>query len=218
VTKGAVEILHPDCFVYKADFITSSDHAALVDFLGTVPVMASEDRDIRQQFAFTSLVFDGVVVTGRLEAAAGWPVWMDARPGRGVDMPAPLSDLASRISEDLVSTRALWLAARCPSTPFSSVYVDRYPPGGSFVAHTDRSCYGPVIAGVSLGKGTCQLSFDLPDGTVFAQRLSPGSLYAFTGSLRYPPCAHRVDHVSALRFGVTFRFADGTLSTSGCPQ
>jgi len=158
-------------------------------------------------FAFFAPLVDGVRVAGRIEARAGWPVWDGHGPAPGAPMPPELETLAASVTDRLQTADGL----RTPTSPapnaFTSVYVDRYPAGGKFVAHTDRDIYGPVVAGVSIGPGSCTLTFLFEGKPVFEHELRPRSLYAFAGRLRAAPCLHQVTGVSDVRFAISFRYA-----------
>lgn len=198
-------VVHPDHLVYLPGFLSGPEAAALVDVLERTPVVPTESHDATRAFAFTAPVADGTVVEGRREAAAGWPVWDGAGPAQGAPLPAPLDELAGKVGRALTHLGDPALGDPATDLSFSSVYVDRYPPGGTFFPHTDRACYGPVVAGVSVGPATSRLVFQV-DGDVRAETiLEPGSLYAFAGSLRAEPCTHEVVDVTALRFGITYR-------------
>ena len=198
------DVEHPDRFVYLPGFIGPDRNAELVRFLEQVPVLAPAQHDPARQFAFTSPIADGTVVQGRREAAAGWPVWDGTAPIRGAAMPAPLQDLAAEAGRSLLGLADEHLGEAAALT-FTSVYADRYPPSGTFVPHSDRACYGPTVAGVSLGRGTCRMVFRRDGEVLLDAMLEPGSLYAFSGLLREAPTTHEIIEVDDLRFGVTYR-------------
>ncbi|MGH9124718.1 MAG: alpha-ketoglutarate-dependent dioxygenase AlkB [Acidimicrobiales bacterium] len=199
----AFQYLDSDLFAYDQDFLPAGQHAELLAFLQAVPRVTPEARAAATSFVLAPPVADGTTVAGRLEGAAGQPVWTGVRPGVGVAIPPLLARLATMVNRSLGEAN-LWARAGEPPAPFSSVYVDRYPRSGTFMAHTDRDCYGAVVVGVSIGPGSCTMHFEI-EGQAIAFALHPGSLYVFAGSLRRPPYTHRVDSVSDERFGVTFR-------------
>lgn len=200
-------------FHYVPDFLELESSDDLTAFLDGVPRVEQGAHDGTRQFAFTRPRVDGTTVTGRYEAAAGNPVWTGSVGAPGVAIPAPLVALAKTVSGRLRADRGGEpLFSDHVALRFTSVYVDRYETGGAFVAHADRPCYGPVVAGVSVGTGACRLTFRLDGEAVYRRTLAPGSLYAFTGILREPPCTHEVDSVTGLRYGVTFRTAAPPLS------
>ena len=198
-------VVHTDHLVYLSGFLSGPEAAALVDILECTPVVPTTCHDATQAIAFAAPVADGAIGEGRREAAAGWPVWDGTGPAQGAPLPAPLDNLGRKVGRALADLADSALGDPTTDLSFSSVYVDRYPPGGSFFPHTDRACYGPVVAGVSVGPASSRLVVRV-DGHVRAETtLEPGSLYAFAGSLRAEPCTHKVVDVTALRFGITYR-------------
>jgi hypothetical protein len=210
----SLQCLHPSYFAYDTCFLPSDAHSGLLDYLRCVLGVSSDERDCAATFAFVAPHADGVVVEGRREAAAGTPVWTENGPADGVAMPRELAELASSVQQRIVGDGCRSEMGVEP-VAFTSVYVDRYPIGGSFVAHTDRECYGPVVAGVSIGPGSCRICFEAPDRPPFMVDLAPRSLYVFTGDLRRTPWTHRIESVSDERFGVTFRSAAPNLTLHG---
>lgn len=181
---------------YIQEFITPEKEAEVIEYLGSLPVVPYGESDLTSEFAFTHPVYDGYEIT-RAEAGAGTPIWVDGEAGEGVEIPVVLKDLADEISlveEDLPE--------------FTSVYADRYPIGSVFVPHTDRSCYGPVIAGLSLG-AEATLRFTRSDGLgqTIDLTVERRSLYVMRGPLRYDPWEHSVVDVKGLRYSTTFRTA-----------
>lgn len=212
----ALRRLHPRFLAGEDDFLDADEHRRLAAFLRSVPTVPSGGRPSPSSFAFAAPTVESTVVSGRAEAAAGCPVWTADGPGSGAALPLPLAELAGRVSDHLAGEHDLWRAAGTPARRFTSVYVDRYLAGGSFVPHVDRDCYGPVVAGVSVGPGSCLLSFRSGGRTAVGHVLHPGSLYVFSADLRRPPFTHAISSVTDLRFGVTFRFtAAGPDATAG---
>lgn len=197
---------HPDALAYLPGFLDSDRQAELERFLDAVPEVAPGHQEPAVAFTFTSPVVEGhVVVADRREAAAGWPVWSGSGPAVGVELPGPLKDLAREVGQCLTPLLPNLAGVLPDDLAFSSVYVDRYDAGGAFVAHTDRHCYGPVVAGVSIGPGECRITFRERAEVVFQQHLAPGSLYAFAGRLRRSPCTHEIGDVDGRRYGLTLR-------------
>jgi hypothetical protein len=211
-------LLHPDRLVYLPDAVDQATNDHLVRFLEGVPVVSATAHRPGAAFAFTSPIVDGTPVEGRREACAGWPVWDGGGPVRGVAIPEPLLDLAQEVQRALAALDDPGLGDPRSSLTFSSVYADRYPPGGTFFPHTDRSCYGSTIAGVNLGRGRCRIVFRCGEGVLAEAVLEPGSIYAFAGQLRAAPCTHEIVEVDAVRFGVTYRSpAPALVGTEGSP-
>lgn len=196
-------LIHSDGFLYVPGFLDQAAQGRLVRYLDTVPVVEPGTVDVTRQFAFCAPSADGTVVRERREAAAGWPVWTGSEPEFGVQLPSILAQLADQAGGCLASLKHPEAAG--PSLAFSSVYVDRYQLGGSFVPHTDRACYGPVVGGVSVGPGSCRMTFRSGGEVQLAQSLEPGGLYAFFGSLRSEPCTHEIDLVTGVRYGISLR-------------
>ncbi len=198
--------LDTDVFLLVRGFTSAAEDQALAEFLCSVPLQP-EGRVRSGQFAFRRLHIDGHDVVGRLEAAAGEPIWRDGRIGKGAAIPAPLAALRDGIVA-AIDREGWWSLLEAQPQAMTSVYVDRYEAGGSFVAHTDRDFYGPVVAGVSVGPGEARISFTCTGAPAKRVLLPPRSLYLFAGRLRHPPWQHSIDDVTGLRFGVTFRSAD----------
>jgi hypothetical protein len=200
-------LVHPSLLGYRPGFLSSQEQRDVLGFLESVPVVEPEQRDVTSAFAFSAPRAGAIVVQGRREAAAGWPVWADGGPVSGVAVPGPLAALAERVGTTLGAEASVVDCAGAELPPFTSVYADRYPVGGSFFPHTDRDCYGPVVAGVSVGPGSCRITFECEGAVEVDQVLEPGSLYVFAGRLRDIPYVHRISEVTDLRFGVTYRSA-----------
>jgi hypothetical protein len=198
---------HPETSIFYVDhFLSRVEHQTLDGALAALPVGTPQERWAADTLMLAPPVSDDVVVQGRLEGAAGWPIWSAGSAVRGPAMPDVLADLARRVGERL-ATDGFWSSIGSAPEPFTSVYVDRYPSDGHFVPHTDRDCYGPVVACVSGGVGSCQLHFSEPSGGAVSFTLRPGSLYAFTGPLRHHPWVHSVDGVDGVRYAISMRNA-----------
>ena len=189
-------------FFYQPDFLNTLGANRIDEFV--------ESFAAQPPSALLSLappIADGTIVVGRMEGRWGWPVWGGSSAVLGDPIPPILQELMNAVSQRLSAEALLWKQDECEPRSFTSVYVDRYPPGGNFVPHVDRSIYGPVIAGVSLGPGSCRLAFSTYGETTYERHIAPRSLYAFTGMLRQAPCTHLVDQIDDRRTSVTFRFA-----------
>lgn len=69
--------------------------------------------------------------------------------------------------------------------PFNQAIVNEYLPGQGIAQHTDRNCFGPVVATVSLGSDIT-MDFAHPgSGETRSHRLSKGSLLAMSGAARW---------------------------------
>ena len=180
----------------QEDFLTGADIAPLEAFLAATPTIAAHEPWDFSRFAFRRLVHGGAQIVTRLEACCGNPIWSGSRPIEGALIPHELLLLVDRV-DDAVREIA-------PNSGFTSVYADHYECGGRFVPHIDRDCYGPLVAGVSIGEGTATLRFSKHDAHIDAH-LQPGSLYVFGPPLRYRPWQHEIFDVTGRRFGVTLR-------------
>jgi hypothetical protein len=191
---------------YLPDFLSVEEDRALVAYFGTVPHVEPSAYNPVEAFAFAHPVYDGVVVRGRSEAAAGEPIWFGGAAVRGTPMPPELVEVRDRAEEVLGSSTDGHLK-RVAAARFTSVYVDHYEEGGLFVPHADRDCYGPIVVGVSIGPGSANLDFVNRDGAEppHSIRLEPRSLYAFCGQVRWEPWLHRVTDVTGTRFAVSYR-------------
>ncbi len=71
-------------------------------------------------------------------------------------------------------------------TNFNNVFSFKYMYGQKVPFHKDRDCFGPVVAGISLGKKSCKLKFKKDESDIIiSARVEPGSLYIMTGPARY---------------------------------
>ncbi|CCM65477.1 hypothetical protein [Candidatus Microthrix parvicella] len=180
------------------DEFSSRENNRIANYLGSVSG-AGLDRQLDQdEFHFRQLMEDGTAVKGRLEAACGTPVWGGEGQVTGPAVPAYLQTLTER-ADLLVRSSIDTLHAG-----FSSIYVDLYEEGGSFVPHTDRPIYGPYVLGMSFGVGSCEIVFSSADSE-YRLTLPPRSVYCFGPPLRNEPWVHEVVGVTGRRFGVTFR-------------
>jgi hypothetical protein len=120
----ALRRLHPRFLAEENDFLDADEHRRLAAFLQAVPVVASGGQP-SPSFAFAAPMVGTTAVCGRVEAAAGCPVWTPDGPGPGAALPPLLAGLAGRVSDHLAGEDELWRAAGTPARQFTSVYVDR---------------------------------------------------------------------------------------------
>jgi len=190
--------------LYLEDALARDLADSLLGWLDATPLVEGAPL-LAQSFCFSPPVIAGQQVAGRAEARCGTPVWDGTGPAAGPPIPEELTTVLDLANTQLESIEQLWSAAGEAPRPLTSIYVDRYPTGGHFVPHVDRAIYGPVIAGLSVGPGSCRLRF-LRGGLVLREQvLAPRSLYAFTGALRWAPVEHEVVEVRDLRYGITMR-------------
>ena len=179
------------------DFLTIEENAEFDAELSALPRLDEHEAWRPDRFAYRRLVIDGEVVEGRLEASCGTPIWSGQGPVEGAPVPESLRTLMRR-----ADTAA---GAVEPSHgEFSSLFVDWYEAGGSFVPHTDRSCYGPFVCGISVGEGHVLLRF-FGGADSIDLHVPPRALYVFGPPLRFAPWKHEVREVTGRRFGVTLR-------------
>ena len=177
----------PDGFLYRRDFITPDEEAALVDELARIEFSTFEMRGVvaRRRVAFFGHSYDA----GRVSPP----------------LPAFLFPLRSRI--------ARW--AGVDADAFAMSLINEYPPGAPIGWHRDAPQYG-IVAGVSL-LSSCRMRlrpYVSPGAHTRAllQRrtasheilLEQRSAYVMTGESRNA-FEHQIPPVSALRYSITFR-------------
>ncbi|MCY4630707.1 MAG: alpha-ketoglutarate-dependent dioxygenase AlkB [bacterium] len=102
---------------------------------------------------------------------------------RGIDASAhlgPLPPWLERLGRDVVLS-AIDLCH--PIDTFDQAIVNEYLPGQGIAPHTDRDCFGPVVATVSLNSDVV-MDFVGPDGQSYSQTLQRRSLVLLAGSAR----------------------------------
>ena len=71
-----------------------------------------------------------------------------------------------------------------PQQPFEQAIINEYLPGQGIAPHTDRDCFGPVVATVSLGSAVNMDFCCDSTGDEYLQRLVPRSLVLLHGDAR----------------------------------
>ena len=102
---------------------------------------------------------------------------------RGIDTSAhlgPLPPWLERLGRDIVSS-AVDLCL--PIGTFDQAIVNEYLPGQGIAPHTDRDCFGPVVATVSLSSDVV-MDFEGPQGERYSHMLQRRSLVLLTGAAR----------------------------------
>jgi hypothetical protein len=209
----AVTLIAPDAapyFLYAPHGLSDADAGDLAGYLVTVPDRSANSHDPVREFAFVTYADERRGGRGREEASAGDPIWLGDGWGAGAAMPEPIARLRRRVEAVAASVDFAPLLGSQPRLDFTSVYVDRYLPGGGFYPHADGAeSYGPVIAGVSVGPGTATFGLwsdeDAAGPAAAEFSLEPNSLYFLSGPIRYTPWQHAIYDVKALRYGITFR-------------
>ena len=171
----------PAGFIYRPDFITSKEEAALL-----AAIAALRFGDVRMH---------GVVARRRV-VQFGWRYSFDARQlTAGESVPAFLEPLQARAAELIDRPRA----------ELSEVLVTEYPPGATIGWHRDAPPFG-VIVGVSL-RAACTFRFKRGERETlqrFTQALEPRSAYVIAGEAR-SAWQHSIPAVRELRYSITFR-------------
>lgn len=197
----------PASIYYQPDFLDPFAAQDLFEMLQSVPVVPFHEHDPVRVFAFSHPVYDGFTVTSRREACAGDPVWHDGRFVAAVPMPSLIAELADQLDRAVQETLdADRVALPSERRNLTSVFIDWYDDGGSFVPHTDRDGYGPVVVGLSVGDGSGLMTFSNPeDGQQFSFRIASRSAYLFRGPVRDRPWVHAISDVTGMRVSLTFR-------------
>lgn len=102
---------------------------------------------------------------------------------RGIDPSAhlgPLPPWLERLGRDVVSS-AVDLCH--PIEAFDQAIINEYLPGQGIAPHTDRDCFGPVVATVSLNSDVV-MDFVGPVGQKYSQTLQRRSLVLLAGAAR----------------------------------
>lgn len=176
----------PDGFIYKRDFITAEEEAALLDDISRVEFSAFEMRGVaaRRRVAF----FGRSYIANR------------------VSPPLPAFLLPLR------QTLARW--SDVEPDAFAMCLINEYPPGAPIGWHRDAPPFG-VVGGVSL-LSSCRMRlrpYISPDArhahgsrrsATHEILLEQRSAYLMTGESRNA-FEHQIPPVTALRYSITFR-------------
>jgi len=177
----------PDGFLYRRDFITPDEEAALVDAIARIEFSTFEMRGVvaRRRVAFFGHSYD----MGRVSP--------------------PLPEFLFPLRRSL----ARW--AGVDPDAFAMSLINEYPPGAPIGWHRDAPQYG-IVGGVSL-LSSCRMRLRpyVSPGTVTqlaGQRrtatheivLEQRSAYVMTGESRNG-FEHQIPPVTSLRYSVTFR-------------
>lgn len=181
----------PPGFEYRADFLSQSEHDALVGEVGAL--------------TFSAVVMHGVAARRRTaHFGVGYGYERRTRlPGA----PLPPFLLAAR------ARLAAW--ASIAPEQFEEALVTEYAPGAGIGWHRDAPMFGDVIAGLSLG-APARMRFRPyerpssrevgapPRRATHDVGLAGGSAYLITGIARRD-YEHGIPPVDALRYSITFR-------------
>jgi alkylated DNA repair dioxygenase AlkB len=177
----------PDGFVYREDFITIAEEAALIQEIGRVQFSPFEMRGVvaRRRVAFFGRTYDS-------GSASTPPI-----PG----FLFPLRERAARLGG-------------VEPHEFAMALINEYPPGAPIGWHRDAPQYD-IVVGVSL-LTPCRMKFRryISPGArtaasarrtaTHAITLAPRSAYLMAGESR-SAYEHHVPGVSSLRYSITFR-------------
>jgi alkylated DNA repair dioxygenase AlkB len=177
----------PAGFIYRQDFITAAEEAALTEEIARIAFSTFEMRGVvaRRRVAFFGSAYD----IGRTDTAP---------------MPAFLLPLREKASA---------LAGVTPDA-FAMALINEYAPGAPIGWHRDAPQYD-IVAGVSL-LSACRMRFR-PYVSPSAQKAGSGrrlatheiplerrSAYVMSGAAR-SAYEHHIPAVTALRYSITFR-------------
>jgi alkylated DNA repair dioxygenase AlkB len=171
----------PQGFLYKPDFLDSSEEDAL---LAAIRVL--EFHDVRMH---------GVIARRRV-IQYGWKYAFDgARLSEGPELPAFLAP---------VRTRAAALVP-VPPVALSEALLTEYQPGAPIGWHRDAPGFG-IVVGISL-LSACRFRFRRGPGRGgerVSLTLEPRSAYVLSGPSR-TDWQHSIPEVASLRYSITFR-------------
>jgi alkylated DNA repair dioxygenase AlkB len=181
----------PPGFVYRPDFVSLADEAALVE-------------DLRG-LTFSGVRMHGVVARRRV-AHFGWLYGYESwRIEPGPPLPGFLLPLRAAAGR---------LAGVAPES-LAQVLVTEYPAGAGIGWHRDAPMFDLVV-GVSL-LGACRFRFQRGKGAAretAAVMLEPRSAYVLTGPARFD-WQHSIPPTRADRYSITFRtLRAGTRATA----
>lgn len=175
------EPVGPPGFVYRVEFLSTGEEAALAAWLGTLP--------------FAPFLFQGYEARRRV-VSFGWTYdFSRSHLEKADDIPAEL--LAVR-------ARAAALAGLAPDD-LQQVLLNEYQPGAPIGWHRDRPVFAKVV-GISL-LAPCAFRFRRRAGEGFERKtvtLQPRSAYVLSGPSR-TDWEHSIPPVSEHRYSITFR-------------
>ena len=183
----------PHGLVFRHDFLTPAEEAALLDLFTTLPFREAKFKEYyarRRVVSFHSTDDNGSYDAGDDDLApAGLP-------------PPPLERLRQKVAEFV----------RIPPDAFAHLLVSEYQTGTPIGWHRDKAQYG-VVAGVSLGSRARMRFRPLPapgawhrvdPRSLIVLDLEPRSIYVMRGDIR-SRWQHSLLPTKALRYSVTMR-------------
>lgn len=172
----------PEGFIYREDFISVEEEAALLETIGTL-----EFHEVRMH---------GVVARRRV-IQYGWKYAFDgAKLSEGPELPAFMVPLRERAAA----------LVPIPAEALSEALLTEYPPGAPIGWHRDAPGFG-IVVGISL-LSACRFRFRRGTGRTRVERISltlePRSAYVLNGPAR-TEWQHSIPEVDTLRYSITFR-------------
>jgi alkylated DNA repair dioxygenase AlkB len=177
----------PEGLLFKPDFLSVDDEAALIDVICTLP--------------FSEVRMHGLVAKRRVAHFGLHYTFASHRLSPASEIPREF---------DNIRERAANLAGLDPRA-FSEVLVTEYPPGAGIGWHRDAPPFG-IIAGISLAAdSTMRFRRDVHAGKEAAGKreassldLARRSLYVLAGTAR-TDWQHSISPITELRYSITFR-------------
>lgn len=172
----------PEGLVYRPEFISREEEAALADWLASLP--------------FEPFQFQGY--EGRRQVVSfGWQYdFSRSHLLKADDVPTELVPLRAR---------AAALAGHGPED-LQQVLINKYEPGAPIGWHRDRPVFAEVVGVSLLAPCPFRLRLRLPEGGFLRRTitLAPRSAYLLSGPAR-THWEHSIPPVEALRYSITFR-------------
>lgn len=174
----------PAGLVYREDFLTAREEAALIAAIAALPLAPARYKSYTARRRVVSF-------------------------GASYDFDANVLEREDPIPDELLPLRervAAW--AKPPAASFGQALVAEYAPGTPLGWHRDVPQFG-VIAGVSLGSA-CRMRFrpwpprPNPREGVLTLELAPRSAYVMQGDARWR-WQHSIPPTPGLRYSVTLR-------------
>ena len=177
----------PEGFVYRLEFITPEEEAALLERIRELPLEEAKYKEFRARRRTVSYGGQYDFSAGKLEAAP--------------EIPEFLMPLRMKVAQ--------WVSA--PAEAFVHALVTEYSPGTPLGWHRDVPEF-EIIVGVSLGgRARMRLRPYRPREKhkredVIALELEPRSAYVMRGTARWG-WQHCISETKELRYSITFRTA-----------
>ena len=152
----------PQGLLYRPEFISAGDEKGLLEEIDRNVWLEDIARRVQHygfKYDYSYRRIDG-----------------DSRLG---PLPSWLADLDERVRESLAAfAHEVEIEQR-----FDQAIINEYQPGQGIAPHTDRDCFGPLIATISLGSDV-NMDFLSTDSPAFTKRIEGRSLLALSGNSR----------------------------------